>query len=288
MARTSEWSVAAERTLSFEGGEPVRELRVRTGGGTVNVVGAGTPAARLEIGEVSGPPLTVRRSGGTLFVGYDDVPGRGFLPWLGRRSARCSAVVSVTVPASARVRVRVVDAAVMVSGVRAGTEVKGVGGQVTLVGLGGEVEAETVSGDVDAQALHGTLRFHSVSGGLTVVDDACRDVRGESVSGDMVVDVVPAPGAPAVRLNSVSGELAVRLPDDVSARVSAGTAGGAVSSAFGELSAGGSWGARELTGVLGGGAGEVRCTTVSGSIALLRRPPAPADASAATASRKDV
>ncbi|MEW5632639.1 hypothetical protein AB1388_39785, partial [Streptomyces hydrogenans] len=56
------------------------------------------------------------------------------------------------------------------------------------------------------------------------------------------------------------------------ARVEASTTSGAVSNAFEDLRVGGEWGAKSITGTLGEGSGTLRATTVSGSIALLRRP----------------
>ena len=54
----------------------------------------------------------------------------------------------------------------------------------------------------------------------------------------------------------------------------ANTASGTVSSAFEDLRVTGQWGAKKITGRLGAGNGRLKATTASGSIALLRRPPA--------------
>ncbi|CAM5730213.1 hypothetical protein SALBM217S_09596 [Streptomyces griseoloalbus] len=53
----------------------------------------------------------------------------------------------------------------------------------------------------------------------------------------------------------------------------ANTASGAISNAFDSLRVQGMWGAHEPAGRLGAGSGRLRATTVSGSIALPRRPP---------------
>ena len=45
-----------------------------------------------------------------------------------------------------------------------------------------------------------------------------------------------------------------------------------MSNAFEDLRVGGDWGTKSITGTLGAGRGTLRATTVSGSIALLRRP----------------
>lgn len=265
----SEWSVAEPGKLTFD--ESVNRLQVRIVNGTVNVVGTDEGSARLEISEIEGPPLIVTHEDGALTVAYEDLPWKGFLKWLDRKGWRRSAVVSLAVPAGTRVEVGAVSAAAVVSGLEGHTEVKGVSGDTTLVSLAGPVRADTVSGNVEAQALTGDLRFNSVSGDLTVVE-AGSSVRADSVSGSMIVDLDPAGGPTDISLTSVSGEIAIRLPQPADTRVEANTAGGAVTSAFEDLRVGGQWGAKRITGRLGEGNGRLKATTISGSIALLRRP----------------
>ncbi|MFD0266825.1 DUF4097 domain-containing protein [Streptomyces sp. NPDC127106] len=295
MAEQKTWSVGEPQKLAFD--EPVTELRVRLVGGTVNVVADEGPA-RLEATAIDGPPLYVVQEGGTLTVSYEDLPwngSQGFKKWFeskpwkawtgsneeGRKAWERSAAVTLTVPAATRVRLAAVSAAAVVSGVRGGTDVNGVSGDATLVGLSGRVSAHTVSGAVEAQSVTGELGFRSVSGGLTVVDGAGLTVRADSVSGDMLIDLEADPAAPGgvdIALNSVSGQLAIRLPHPADARVEANTATGGVSNAFEDLRVSGQMSAKRITGTLGAGTGSLRATTVSGSIALLRRPPADAPA----------
>ncbi|GHE31922.1 hypothetical protein CP980_11280 [Streptomyces vinaceus] len=290
MAEQKTWSIAEPQKLTFE--EPVTELRVRVVGGTVNVVADEGPA-RLEVAALDGPPLYVVQHGATLTVSYEDLPwngAQGFKEWfetkpwkswsrtgLGRKAWERSATVTLTVPAATRVQLAAVSAAAVVSGIAADTDVHGVSGDVTLVGLSGKVGANTVSGGVEAQSLTGKLGFHSVSGGLTVVDGAGGSVRADSVSGDMLVDLAPDPAAPRpvdICLNSVSGQVAIRLPHPADARVEANTTTGSLSNAFEDLVVSGNFAAKHITGTLGSGSGTLRATTVSGSIALLRRPAA--------------
>ncbi|MEU2617476.1 DUF4097 family beta strand repeat-containing protein [Streptomyces sp. NPDC007157] len=266
----SEWSVAEPRKLTFD--TPVSDLHVRIVNGTVNVVGTDEGSARLEVSEIEGPPLIVTHHGGTLTVAYEDLPWKGFLKWLDRKGWRRSAVVSLAVPAETRVEVGVVGAAAVVSGISGTSVVKGVTGDTTLVGLAGQVRADTVSGNLEAQAVTGDLRFNSVSGDLTVVEGSGSAVRADSVSGSMIIDLDPD-GPTDVRLTSVSGEIAIRLPHPADAEVEANTASGTISNAFDGLRVHGQWGAHKITGRLGAGTGKLRATTVSGSIALLRRPP---------------
>lgn len=274
MAETT-WDVAEPTKLAFD--EPVTTVNVRIVNGTVNVVGTDEGSTRLEVSEIEGPPLVVTRNGATLTVAYPDLPWKGFLQWLDRKGRHRSAVVSLAVPAEATVEVGVVGAHAVVSGVRGSAVVRGVTGDTTLVGLSGAVRADTVSGNLEAQALSGDLRYRSVSGDLTVIAGSGRSVRADSVSGDMVVDIDAAGGPTDIALTTVSGEVAIRLPHPADARVEANTASGAVSNAFEDLRVAGQWGAKQITGTLGAGTGRLKATTVSGSIALLRRPPAEED-----------
>ncbi|MER6771995.1 MULTISPECIES: DUF4097 family beta strand repeat-containing protein [unclassified Streptomyces] len=272
----SKRTVAEPQKLAFD--DPVTALQVRVVGGTVNVVGTDEPGARLEVSAVEGPPLLVTYEDGRLTVAYEDLPWQDLLRWLDPGGRRRSAVVSLTVPAAASVEVGVVGAGAVVSGIEGRTDVRGITGDITLVGLSGAVRGDSVSGSLEAQGVTGDLRFHSVAGDLTVVDGAGASVRAESISGDMVLDVEPSAAASDrptdIRLTTVSGEIAIRLPHPADARVEANTASGAVSNAFEDLRVGGQWGAKKITGTLGAGTGTLKATTVSGSIALLRRPPA--------------
>lgn len=267
-----EWSVAEPRKLTFDA--PVTALHVRIVNGTVNVVGTDEGSARLQVSRVEGPPLRVTQKDGVLTVAYDDLPWQGFLKWLDPKGWRRSAVVSLAVPVATRVEVGVIGADAVVSRVEGGAEVKSVTGGTTLVGLGGPVRATTVSGGVEAQRVTGELRLNSVSGDLTVIEGACPSVKADSVSGSIILDLDPTSGPTDARLTNVSGEIAIRLPHSGDAQVEANTASGAVSNAFDDLRVTGQWGAKKITGRLGGGTGRLKATTVSGSIAILRRPPA--------------
>ncbi|WP_327137495.1 DUF4097 family beta strand repeat-containing protein [Streptomyces sp. NBC_01340] len=266
----SEWSVAEPRKLTFD--DPVTALHVRVVNGTVNVVGTDEGSARLEVSELEGPPLLVTLQDGTLTVAYEDLPWKSFLKWLDRKGWRRSAVVTLAVPAGTPVEVGVVGAAAVVSGMEDRVEVKGVTGDTALVRIAGPVRVDTVSGSLEAQAVTGDLRFNSVSGDLTVIEASGCSVRAESVTGSMIVDIDPTGTPTDVQLSNVSGEIAIRLPHPADAEVEANTTSGTVSSAFEDLRVSGQWGAKKITGRLGAGNGKLKAMTVSGSIAMLRRP----------------
>jgi Putative adhesin len=284
MSGTAERTVTGPESFVFD--EPVDALNVRIVNGAVNVVGSDAGPARVEVTEIDGPPLKIRLDGSVLTVTYEDLPWKGLLKWLDRKGWKRHAVISLAVPERTRVEVGVVGASAVVSGVTGSTTVQGVHGDSTLVGLTGPVRASTVSGSVEAQSLSGELVFSTVSGDLTVVEGSGPQVKADSVSGNMVLDLDPSAGAD-VRLTTVSGEIAIRIPEPGDAEVDASTTSGHVSCAFDELQVTG-WGPKRISGRVGQGSARLRATTVSGALALLRRPPledAPVDGASL---RKDV
>jgi hypothetical protein len=72
------WTVDAPATYDFD---RVDTLRVRTFGGSVAVLRTGERAC-LDIAGVTGLPLVVTHSDGTLTVSYEDLSWEGLLGWL--------------------------------------------------------------------------------------------------------------------------------------------------------------------------------------------------------------
>ncbi|MEY9967783.1 hypothetical protein ABIA33_005862 [Streptacidiphilus sp. MAP12-16] len=276
---SEQWTVSAPEKLTFD--TEVTRLRVRTVAGAVNVVAAEGPA-RLEVTEIEGPPLQVTLDRGELTVSYDDLSWKDF-SWkslshfVGQWRSKRRAVVSLAVPARTRIELGSASSDTVISGVTAPVTVHSASGSTTLVRLAGPVDANTVSGSVRAQSVSGDLKVNTVSGELTVFEGTSGKLKANSVSGAMTVDLAHDNDTD-VSLNNVSGEVAVRIPAPTDAEVHANTTSGDVSSAFEELHVGGAWGAKQISGTLGRGTGKLKITTVSGSVALLRRPAAEDDA----------
>jgi hypothetical protein len=268
------WTVDAPASYDFD---RVDTLRVRAIGGSVAVLSTSDRAC-LDIAGVTGQPLVVSHSGGTLTVSYEDLSWDGLLGWL--RPDRTSATITITVPKDCPVQLGVVTASAIVSGISAATSVKSVSGAITLDGVTGAVDARTVSGDIEAQGLGGTIGFNSVSGDLTLADGAVDRLDAKTVSGRVTADIELDQDA-ALRVATVSGPVAIRLPADASARVDLRSATGRVLSEFPGLRHSQKPGASSLSGDLcpGGHAsagpgrhpGVVRVSTMSGQVTLLQR-----------------
>jgi len=257
------WTVDAPTTLDFDG---VAALRVRVISGSVAVLPTSGPP-RLDVADLTGQPLLVKHDAGILTVTYPDLSWDGLLDWL--RPQPHSATITIMVPVGCPTQLGVVSASAVVSGISAATSVKSVSGKITLDGVTGPVDAGTVSGDVEALGLDGRVGFKSVSGDLTVADGAVEKLEAKTVSGRVTADIDLGDGA--VRVSTVSGPVAIRLPSEVSTRVELRSTTGRVQSEFPGLSSTHSPGANTLTGTLGSGAGRLQVTTVSGQVTLLER-----------------
>jgi hypothetical protein len=219
----------------------------------------------------------VSHSDGVLTVSYEDLSWDGLLGWL--RPDKTSAAITVTVPKDCPVQLGVVTASAIVSGISADTSVRSVSGAITLDGVTGAVDARTVSGDIEAQGLGGTIGFNSVSGDLTLADGSVDRLDAKTVSGRVTADVELDQDA-ALRVATVSGPVAIRLPAGTSARVDLRSATGRVLSEFPGLRHSQKPGGSTLSGDLGpdgrgaagpGGPGVVRISTMSGQVTLLQR-----------------
>lgn len=265
----AEWTVEGARRLELA--HDVRRVRVRIVAGDVSVT-AGEGPARVDVHGTEGVPLTIRLQDGELSVAYDDLGWSRLLDgWKGHRR---SVSLALSVPATAEVQLGVVSADALVAGFSAPAAVRTVSGEVTLEGLSADVEAQSVSGDVAAHALRGALRFETVSGELTVVDGAGPRVRAKTVSGGMTLDLAPTQTGD-VNLESVSGDVVVRLPEKAGADVEVWSMSGRLSSGFAVLRESRSPGTRRMDGRIGPGGGRVRVRTVSGDVAVLARASTP-------------
>ncbi|MEY9844071.1 DUF4097 domain-containing protein [Streptacidiphilus sp. MAP5-3] len=267
------WTISEPQKLVFD--EAVRRLRVRTVAGAVNVV-AGEGPARVEVTEIEGPPLLVSLEDGELLVTYEDLKVKDFQwkalgRWIEGLRQKRRVVVSLVVPADVTVELGSASSDAVVSGVTGRVHANTASGDLTLVRVSGPVDANTVSGAVEAHGTSGGLKINTVSGALTVFAGTSGALKANSVSGAMTVDL-DRPTAADVELTNVSGEVAVRIPAPADAEVRADTTSGDISSSFDQLQVGGMWGAKRITGTLGKGTSRVKITTVSGSVAVLRRP----------------
>ena len=224
-----EWQIDGPKVLDIGGEhETVSKLKLGLVGGRVDIVTHDdSPTARVEVHEVEGKPLLVSWDGSTLRISHvkesdgslwDSV--KLFAQDKGRRKAR----VSISVPATTTIRASTVSAEALINGVRASVKASTVSGSLTLDDIIGDVSANTVSGEIECHALEGAFNGNSVSGQLTVQASRLSQIKLNTVSGDITLDLTD--GRAQIQSNSVSGDVTVRIPQGGGYDVAAHTASG--------------------------------------------------------------
>jgi hypothetical protein len=134
------------------------------------------------------------------------------------------------------------------------------------VPAGVHLVGRTVNGGIDARELTGDVDARTVNGGVTVA--TAGRARGATVNGS--VDISMGRVDQAVKLETVNGQITLRLPAGANANVRAATVNGDISTDF-PLSVQGRFGRRSLDGSIGSGGRLLELTTVNGSIAIRRQ-----------------
>ena len=226
-----EWQIDGPKVLDIGNeNETVGKLRLGMVAGRVDIVTHDdSPTARLEVHEVAGQPLVVTWDGWTLKINHlKDKNGNWWdgLMSLGQYKGKRRARISISVPASTDINASTISAEALINGVRASVKTNTVTGALTLDDIVGDVDANTVSGDIECHGLQGDFTGNSISGALTVQASALRQIRLNTVSGDMTLDLND--GGAQIQSNSVSGDVTVRIPQGGGYDVAAHTATGHV------------------------------------------------------------
>ncbi|MCF2859664.1 DUF4097 family beta strand repeat-containing protein [Pseudoalteromonas sp. SMS1] len=196
---------------------------------------------------------------------------------------------------------------VVASQLQAGAFIKTVNGDIKASQIEGKVRLETVNGDIDGTDLSGRVRYETVNGDIEDVDSAgklrfnavngsvesktsAQEIRLENVNGEVEFDIAELQ---ELRLNTVNGEIEIRtkkllpnarvsiesvsgdldlyFPTDISARfdIDAHAGGKIINELSGDKVKKAKYGpSRELEFSVSGGSSDIEIDTVSGRIAL--------------------
>lgn len=267
------WLVEGQKTIDIES---ARRLKVGLIGGQLDIVAHDEPGIRIEIHEVTGKPLKVVLDGDTLEIDHPQVSWDNWLEVFRNFGQKARADVSVMVPRGIDVKVGVVSATALVSGVSGDANVSTVSGDLVIDGSRGDLQLNAVSGELTVRGHEGRLTAHSVSGDVTA-SGAISTASADTVSGAVFLDLHGT--ADEVRVNTVSGSVATRLEAGTAASYSVSTVGGKLQLDSSEISG--------IRGRYTGKYGELdqswtdlRINTVGGDISILHAAPtASADAS---------
>jgi hypothetical protein len=267
------WQIDSPRKLTLDG--DVGELDVWFASGRLRVVGTDGPA-RIEFRRLGSKGVTVTLEDGVLGVRHALRKGgwphwAGPFWWFGVGRRRFYADAIVAVPPTTAASLTLVSGAVVASGLRRGVTVDVTSGSITVMGLGGKVKTKTVSGSIEAMGVAGDLVMETVSGEITLAESSAETVRARTISGSVTCDL-DNPFAREVHIDTTSGSIIVRVPEDADLDVSLGATSGRVTSAFPQVRGSSLPGTHAANGRIGGGSGTLRAYAVSGSVSLLARP----------------
>ena len=141
-------------------------------------------------------------------------------------------------------------------------------GNVKAEGFAGRLHLSTASGDVTVRAVGGEIKASSASGTVRV-HDATGTVNASTASGNVEVELTRVDGAGDMKFSSASGDVHVRLPSSIDARVSMSTASGDIETNFPiEVKRDRYNSSSRAEGQLGSGARMLKISSASGNVSL--------------------
>jgi len=141
-------------------------------------------------------------------------------------------------------------------------------GNVKAEGFAGRLHLTTASGDVTVRGVGGEIKAASASGTVRV-NDATGTVNASTASGNVEVELTRLDGAGDMRFSSASGDVHVRMPTNIDARVSMSTVSGDIETNFPiEVKQNRHGSGSRAEGQLGSGARALKISSASGNVSL--------------------
>lgn len=146
-----------------------------------------------------------------------------------------------------------------------------VSGDVSVTGVSGELTAKTISGNTTVNNVSGSVNATSVSGN-THVGKVAGTVSAKSTSGNVEVEIVSLDSTTgAMDFTSISGDVSVKLPGNLDAEVKLSSMSGKLKTDFPLTIEESKYGTgRKANGRLGNGSRNLKISTISGDVSLLR------------------
>ncbi len=128
----------------------------------------------------------------------------------------------------------------------------------------------SVSGNVSLRGVKGRMRAASVSGNVDVTGVSGL-VNAESISGNVEVEMTSVGGSGEMKFSSISGDVSVRAPKNLEADIDMSTISGSLRTDFPiEIREPRYGPGRSARGRIGNGSNNIRITSVSGRVSLIR------------------
>ena len=124
-----------------------------------------------------------------------------------------------------------------------------------------------INGNIEVNSIDGNVEAYTVNGQVQVSTTGL--VQAKTVNGSIEVSMGRSEWQDDLTFETINGDITIELPYNTSADVRAETLNGGISSDF-PMTVSGGFGSRRLNGTIGNGGGDLRLTTVNGSIRLRR------------------
>jgi DUF4097 and DUF4098 domain-containing protein YvlB len=214
------WLLDGPKTIDVEG---IRRLKVGLIRGQVDIIGHDEPGTRVEVHAVSGRDLKVSVVGDTLEVDHPQLRWDNWIESFKSFRGTASADVSIMVPREVALKLGVVSASGLVSGLREDVSASTVSGDLTIDGVSGDLQLNSVSGELAVRNHYGKVTSHTVSGDVTVAGEVF-SFSCDGVSSNVMLDLTGTPDE--VKVNLVSGDVTTRLDADAATSYSISTVSG--------------------------------------------------------------
>jgi DUF4097 and DUF4098 domain-containing protein YvlB len=256
------WLVEGEKIIDLG---PISRLKVSLVAGQVDIIGHDEPTTRVEVHSVRGKGIKIVKDGDSLVIDHPQLNWDNFIEVFKSFRGTARADVSIMVPRSVALKLGVVSANALVTGLIEDATMSTVSGELVADSLRGDLQLNSVSGEIGVRNHFGSIVARSVSGEITVNGEVS-SLDADTVSGSVFLDVTGTPDR--VKVSTVSGSVTARLAPGASAKYTINTVAGRI-----HLDD------SEITGVRGGFTGkygtldatwtEFRANTVSGDVSVL-------------------
>jgi DUF4097 and DUF4098 domain-containing protein YvlB len=216
------WLVEDEKIIDLG---PITSLKVSLVAGQVDVIGHDEPTTRVEVHSVRGKGLKVVRDGDRLLVDHPQLNWDNFIEVFKSFRGTASADVSIMVPRAVALKLGVVSANALVSGLTENATLSTVSGELAVDSMRADVRLNSVSGEIAVSNHSGDVSLNTVSGEVTASGDIQR-FAGDTVSGSVFLDLRGS--SDEVRVNTVSGSVTTRLAPGAAAQYKINTVGGRI------------------------------------------------------------
>ncbi|CAM5237114.1 DUF4097 family beta strand repeat-containing protein [Rhodanobacter lindaniclasticus] len=207
----------------------------------------------------------------------------------GGDSRMAPTTLELRVPRGASLDVKVISAPLVIDGLAGGDikvntisgnarihartpdlDVNSVSGGIELSGQADKASLQTVSGEILAPALGHTAKLETISGRIQVGGGPWQALTLSTVSGNVQLSGALAPGG-SIDVDSMSGDVQLRLPTDTSAKLHASSFSGGLRSDFGKPVEADRGPGSALDTSLGAGNGKIHVETFSGDLRVRRQ-----------------